>query len=630
MLIRKALTIKYKLVLVAIAAVAGFAVQGGVAFSVLERLSDNFLDIDSAQRVMKIVTDTEVKLLALSLRRSSLTAKELENFAAQIGETADDRSKALEQAVIESEFTALKKALEDLNTTMAEHLQDLASWQRVKQTLGVDVKSGLLGELIQIGDTFEADVKGFAYLEKALSRLRGAVKDFLLKGDPVKLKAVETTATDLKNAIDRLEFQDTYLPILDKYNAAFAQVADRYMELRKLEKALDRRIPMLIDTVGRASTLLEDDVLPKARAMANAAVSQTPLVLLASAVMAAFIIALMLTLIGRRIIRGLQDTAKVMSTVAEGDLTLHLSGYDDQRDEFDHLAIAVNQMVDDLKRLVGHVSQASVEMASASDGLVDATDTLASGNRQISEQAQQVATASEQMNATAVEVSQTTADLHHVTEQTSATGSESTRIMLRTGDAIENINQTVNNATDTVRSLAESATKIGVVVEVIGEIAGQTNLLALNAAIEAARAGEAGRGFAVVADEVRNLASKTLQATTQITETVELIQGQSRDAVNDMIKGQEVAAVGAERGNEAVASMERLESQFAGAADRTAQIATAIEQMSVTISDISRNIEHVATGVVSNEQAANELARTAGLVAEKADGLKSIIGHFRL
>jgi len=233
------------------------------------------------------------------------------------------------------------------------------------------------------------------------------------------------------------------------------------------------------------------------------------------------------------------------------------------------------------------------------------------------------------MSATVTEVADTT-NLHCATLKTSEASSESAEIMERTEATLRNISQTVDEATRTVLSLAESANEIDIVVSVINEIAEQTNLLAMYAAIEAARAGDAGRGFAVVADEVRNLASKTVQATTKITGTVEQIQSKSRNAMTAMETGQQVAATGSSLGGEAMQSIAHISDQTQKTSERTAQIATAIREMSIAIQEVSCNVERIAVEVQNNEEAPNKIAGTAGAIAGKAEELRSATGTFRL
>jgi len=253
---------------------------------------------------------------------------------------------------------------------------------------------------------------------------------------------------------------------------------------------------------------------------------------------------------------------------------------------------------------------------------------LAKNNERITDQTSQLASASEQMSITANEVAHTTNILNIAATETSQASNEGALLMHKTDDAINQVSTIVNEAVTIIQALGNSAKNIGNVVDVIDEIAAQTNLLALNAAIEAARAGEMGRGFAVVADEVRDLAAKTVIATTEITRTVTDIQQLSKSASNVMEQGQQAVIHGVEKGVMARDAIDRLRTNTEKASIQTAQIAAAIEQMRITISDTTNSIEQVAIEVSSSKEAAESITHNAGIAADKAKELKYVTGKF--
>jgi methyl-accepting chemotaxis protein len=188
----------------------------------------------------------------------------------------------------------------------------------------------------------------------------------------------------------------------------------------------------------------------------------------------------------------------------------------------------------------------------------------------------------------------------------------------------------VEQAAGTASALGGEAEKIGVVVEVIQDIADQTNLLALNAAIEAARAGEHGRGFAVVADEVRKLAEKTVKATHEISQTITAIQNESRQALGAIEQGQQTVQKGEELGRAAGEAVHAIEGMATQASEQIQQIATATEELSVTIRETGSNLVQMARGVEQNTIAASEIAQTTDTVAKKAGELNAITEKFSI
>jgi len=323
----------------------------------------------------------------------------------------------------------------------------------------------------------------------------------------------------------------------------------------------------------------------------------------------------------------LQRVVAHVAAVARGDLRTALEM--DQTGEFGELSGSVNQMVADLREVIRQIGTVSTEMASVAEELSATTTQIATANEEVSAQSQAVASGSEEMGATVEEVARNAARVNDASSEAHQVSRDGAEVIAQTAHAVGEIASVVERAAATVQALGEQSEKIGGVVEVIEDIADQTNLLALNAAIEAARAGEHGRGFAVVADEVRKLAEKTVKATQEISRTVAAIQAESRQAVQAMASGRETVVRGAALGGQAAASMRTIETSVSSASAQTAQIATATEQLSVTIREMVANLDQIAQGVEQNSSATVEISRTAHLVAERADALRALTARFQ-
>ncbi|MEW6489992.1 MAG: methyl-accepting chemotaxis protein [Thermodesulfobacteriota bacterium] len=328
-------------------------------------------------------------------------------------------------------------------------------------------------------------------------------------------------------------------------------------------------------------------------------------------------------------LKRLGRVASMLEDISEGDgdlrARLNLSG----KDELGQLASSFDRFVDKIQTVVIRVKQASDELASMATEQSAATAQMATSNSEIAAQTATFATATEEMSATVEKVAQNTASVSDAAGQARQVAIEGAQVVSQAVAALAEIAAVVGGAAETVTTLGASSERIGTVVQVIEDIADQTNLLALNAAIEAARAGEHGRGFAVVADEVRKLAEKTVKATKEIAETIQEVQAQGRHAVNAMEDGRQKVITGTELGTRAGKTIRLVQEAVVKASDQTEQIAAAIEELSVTIRDMALNMEHIATGVRGTEAAIQNISASAQVVSAKADDLKGVAERFQ-
>ncbi len=621
------ISIKLKLTLVVVVAVLVFVVQGGAAFQILSQMNETAEMVSTAQRVQASVQQTEIGVLSLLEKRSQISAKSIDEYKAQIAEVRSSRLVELKAATSALNETQLLSASNTLESELTSYLQVLEQWVDQQHQLGWGDGSGLLGKLEKSAVVLGAGLRGFSTLERDLQRMRAAEKDFNYSADAEDADRVRMHAEDLQLNLKDLSFEEEYGPALNNYLQAFEPLAKNLGELKRTEKALADQIPKLRAAGREAANLLTDTILPNVHRSAETAKKRAQTVILAVAVVGGLILVLLIYWIGRGTLINLRRTSNLMQTVAKGDLTAKISHT--SNDEFATLSNAANTMVTNLRGVVSESSNVSQEMVAMSEQLSGATSRLLEGNQKISRQMQEVATASEEMNATSIEVADGTEEVNRAAQKTTDASAESVQVIRRTDDAIKDINNVVQATATNVHTLSESSTRIGMVVEVIDALADQTNLLALNAAIEAARAGEAGRGFAVVADEVRKLAEKTVSATTEITEIIEQIQEQSAQVVNDIERGQAAVEVGTKLGDEALGVMEQIEEQTNKVSDRTSHIASAMEQMRATIAEISRNIETVAHEVEKDETTVREIADAAQRVAAKSNDLRVVGANFK-
>ncbi|WP_019593405.1 methyl-accepting chemotaxis protein [Thioalkalivibrio sp. ALM2T] len=332
----------------------------------------------------------------------------------------------------------------------------------------------------------------------------------------------------------------------------------------------------------------------------------------------------------RSIVRPLCQTVERLDDIAsgEGDLTrqLEVSG----RNELGDLAVVFNRFVEKIRVLIQQVAAGSDQVAAASNELSATSEETNEQVRRQKAETDQVATAMNEMTATVQEVARNAADAAAAAQATDQDAVAGQQVVQKTVTAINGLSRQVDNAAEVVTRLSQDAEQINKVLEVIGDIADQTNLLALNAAIEAARAGEQGRGFAVVADEVRTLASRTQDSTHEIQQMIERVQSGTREAVQAMEDGRSKAHESVEQVNLAGESLNAITQSVTRISDMNTQIASAAEEQSTVAEEINRNVANI-TEVLDQTAAGSEQIRNASEELSKlASQQQERVGQFKV
>lgn len=326
----------------------------------------------------------------------------------------------------------------------------------------------------------------------------------------------------------------------------------------------------------------------------------------------------------------LHRTIDMMEDIAqgEGDLTQRLEVA--SRDELGVLAEAFNRFIAHMQELISGVADATSRV-SASASQVSATNEQTSGHvKQQKSEIEQVATAMNEMSASVQEVARSAQDAAASAKETDERSSEGRQEIGATVKQIENLAQDVERAAEVIQHLQGSSESIGQVLDVIREIAEQTNLLALNAAIEAARAGEHGRGFAVVADEVRTLAQRTQDSIHEIRATIERLQSGANEAVDVMHESRDRAGESVQQAERAGASFEAIATGINRINETTALIASAAEEQSAVAEDVNRNVNNIAEAAERTAQGASRSAGAGDELARLAAELEQRVQRFKV
>jgi methyl-accepting chemotaxis protein len=329
-----------------------------------------------------------------------------------------------------------------------------------------------------------------------------------------------------------------------------------------------------------------------------------------------------------KLVKPIHEISQGMDRLAQGDLTARVPVMSE--DELGRLSRRFNEVVPRLHEMVGKVAHVTDRVAAASAELAATAEEMSRGSESLTTRSTQTASSVEEMNATVNEVAQNSSKAASMAQDTVQTAQGSRNVVEETVTGMSHIAESVAHSAALIETLGKSSDQIGEIVRVIQDIADQTNLLALNAAIEAARAGEQGRGFAVVADEVRKLAERTTKATKEIGDMIRQIQQDTKGAVQSMQEGTNKVTGGVTLVNKMGDALATIVQRVNETAEMIRQIAVASEEQSVATQQIAGDVENVAK--VSKEAAgsAAESAKACHDLSQMTTELQGLVSGFKL
>jgi len=328
------------------------------------------------------------------------------------------------------------------------------------------------------------------------------------------------------------------------------------------------------------------------------------------------------------VINPLNEAVAAAGKIANGDLSNLVSTR--REDEIGTLLNALGHMQESLRQMIGSITSNAQRISELSASLSTTSNDVAYQSGQQSEAAASTAAAVEQLTTSIEHMAESARDSFTLAQEAGETAKRGAGIVSQASAEMGNIAESVNQSSQRILSLGEHSANISTIAGVIKDIADQTNLLALNAAIEAARAGEQGRGFAVVADEVRKLAERTAKSTDEITTMIGAIESETKHAVETMHQGQQRVDTGVAMAGEAGKAMGEISSGSERVVDAVNSISAALQQQSSSSGLIASNVEKIATMSEQNAIAIQDVANASAQLRESADSLQAAVAQFRI
>lgn len=620
------LSIKLRLTVLAVLAGVGMLIMAALQFSAtqhLESLAETRLLISEIESEMLMLRRNEKDFLA---RKDPKYKEKFVNNTHVMQDSIQRLQAALEDNGLDSSLSA------ELKNVTTDYQQKFMAIVDLQNRIGLHPKDGLYGSLRNAVHQAEELIKAEKddRLSKDMLTLRRREKDFMLRSDIKYLDKFEKDLAVFHADLTRSNHPDD---VKQKITTTMVQYQKDFHALvaAEQEKGLTSKLGVL--GAMRSKIHESEEILAQLSEETGQHITgafsqhRSWSMILAGLISLAIVSVAALIAIG--IIRPVQHLAQIMTSASkEHDLTLRANVKG--RDEISSMAQNFNGMMGEFETMMRSIVDSSAQLSAAAGELTAISCAGKESAARQGSETEQVASAMDEMTATVRDVA---SNASYAADASSTADQEVQASKAVVNDNMRSISalaDEVQNTAQTISELSNDSENIGTVLNVIREIAEQTNLLALNAAIEAARAGEQGRGFAVVADEVRMLAQRSQHSTKEIQEIVERLQQSSERAVSAMQQGQEKARDSVEKAQSVGTSLDKIAQAVSSINDMNLQIASAAEEQTAVSDEINRNVVNI--NQIAGEAVMNieQTSLTSESLANLAVGLQRLVAHFKL
>lgn len=622
-----ALSQKQKVTLFLLVLTIGFA---SLAFFTSERLSQMTNQYQSSADIAAgslSIYQTQSQILTLGGELDRMTGAKVPDTQIRIEEivTAIGKdSRFLSQVGLVSQGEQLSKSVVDFK-------EAVSPWLSMKQELGFNIDEGKLGQLKQLASIIEQKIAetGMVTLNSDFQAMVKAQQNYLLQPTEENLKLFNRAMGAFESMSNVYAMLELYEKEIEQYKQTFQTVSDLSKQLISIEQKVAATKATMTQLIGSITSEL-GGISTEYQNIAERSSNQTLWsILIACVVLAVFTIAIS-AMQNVSLSRSLNRTKEILNSLSKGDLSQRMEQSENPNDEFNQLAASINQSSTNLGELVSGVQTSSLALSSNAVELNQGLDKLAHHQSEVLGQTQLLASATEEVSVTTQEVSNSLEFVADISRSSTQAAEEGAKVIGAAIGSLEEVGAILTSAAGHIKQLEEASSKVDSVMDIINGIAEQTNLLALNAAIEAARAGEQGRGFAVVADEVRSLAVRTVDAVSEISGTIDTMKKESAEVIQYIGQSESSMNTGRERGHEAMEALKLITEKADEASHQTEVIFTSIKELATTSQSMADNMTQISSAMKELEENNEHLRSISGVVEQRSDSLNKDCQKFTI